>query len=203
MKQTTKIFTTALAVLAVAALSGAPAARADVYDVDTAHSEVGFQVKHLAISKVNGKFDGFSGWFAFDPADPASWACEATVEVATINTGNTDRDEHLKQDDFFGAADHPQITFKSTGVKMTSKDEGVLMGELTIRGVTKPVEMDLEVHGTATDPWGNEKAGFSASGKINRKDFGLSFNAVMEGGGLVVGDEVKITLEIEGNKRKS
>ncbi len=191
----------ALALIALLTVAALPAAAAR-YDIDTAHSSVGFQIKHLAISKVNGSFNDFSGNFAFVEGDPSQWSAEAVIQAASIDTGNKDRDDHLRSADFFDVENFPTITFKSTGVTMTGAAEGVMKGELTMHGVTKEVELDLEFLGTVTDPWGNEKAGFSLSGKIDRREFGLTWSKALETGGLVVDDTVKIMLEIEGNKAK-
>lgn len=188
-----------LFILAVA--SAGPLAAAE-YQIDASHSTIGFQVRHMAISKTNGNFDDYSGSFSFDPGNPDSWSCEAVIQAKSINTNNQKRDDHLRSDEFFDVANFPTLTFKSTGVEMENDSEGILKGDLTIHGVTKPVEMNLETLGTVTDPWGNERAGFSATVKINRKDYGLEYHSVMEAGGLVVGDEVKITLEIEGILKK-
>ena len=180
-------------------VAAGPLAAAE-YQIDAAHSTIGFQVRHMAISKTNGNFDDYAGSFSFEPGKSDSWSCEVVIQAKSINTNNQKRDDHLRSDEFLDVAKFTTLTFKSTGVKMENKTEGIIMGDLTIHGVTKPVKLNLEVLGTVTDPWGNERAGFSASVKINRKDYGLSYNSVMEAGGLVVGDEVKITLEIEGIK---
>ncbi len=193
------LLTSILLLLAVAAAGSAAAAE---YAIDPAHSTVGFQVRHMAISKTNGVFSDYAGTFSFEPGQPKSWSCEATIQAASVSTGNEKRDDHLRSEDFFNVAEFPTLTFKSTSVEMEDDSEGTLKGDLTIHGVTKAVEMDFEFLGTVTDPWGNERAGFSASLKINRQDFGLSYNSVLEAGGLVVGDEVKIVLEIEGIKAK-
>jgi polyisoprenoid-binding protein YceI len=182
-------------------LAAGPLAAAE-YQIDTAHSTVGFQVRHMAISRTNGIFDEYSGTFNYDPDDPGAWSCEVTIQAASVNTNNDKRDEDLRSPNFFDVAKFPTLTFKSTGVALADESEGTLTGDLTIHGVTKPVVLDLEVLGTVTDPWDNERAGFSATTRINRKDFGLQYNNVLETGGLVVGDEVKITLEIEGIKKK-
>ncbi len=187
------------ALLLFTLVAAGPLAAAE-YQIDASHSTIGFQVRHMAISKTNGNFDDYTGTFSFEPGKPETWSCEAVIQAASINTNNQKRDDHLRSDEFFDAAKFTTLTFKSTGVKMEDESEGILMGDLTIHGVTKSVEMDLEILGTVTDPWGNERAGFSASVKINRKDYGLTYNSVMEAGGLVVGDEVKISLEIEGIK---
>jgi len=172
------------------------------YNIDSSHSTIGFQVRHMAISKTNGNFEDYTGSFSFEPGNPDSWSCEAVIQVESINTNNQKRDDHLRSDEFFDVANFPTLTFKSTGVAMENDSEGILKGDLTLHGVTKPVELHLEVLGTVTDPWGNERAGFSATLKMNRKDYGLKYHSVMEAGGLVVGDEVKITLEIEGVLKK-
>ena len=172
------------------------------YNIDSSHSTIGFQVRHMAISKTNGNFEDYTGSFSFEPGSPDSWSCEAVIQVESINTNNQKRDDHLRSDEFFDVANFPTLTFKSTGVAMENDSEGILKGDLTLHGVTKPVELDLEILGTVTDPWGNERAGFTATIKINRKDYDLKYHSVMEAGGLVVGDEVKITLEIEGVLKK-
>ena len=172
------------------------------FEIDSEHSTIGFQVRHMAISKTNGNFDDYTGSFSFEPGKPGTWTCEAVIQVESINTNNQKRDDHLRSDEFFDVANFPTLTFKSTGVAMENDSEGILKGNLTIHGVTKPVELDLEILGTVTDPWGNERAGFTATVKINRKDYDLKYHSVMEAGGLVVGDEVKITLEIEGILKK-
>ena len=197
MKNQRSLILLSLLLFTLAAVGPATAAE---YQIDVSHSTVGFQVKHMAISKTNGVFDDFTGTFSFEPGKPETWICEAVIQAASINTNNEKRDDHLRNEDFFNVAEFPTIPFKSTGVKMDDDSEGTLKGDLTIHGVTKPVEMDFEVLGTVTDPWGNERAGFSATLKINRQDYGLSYNSVLEAGSLVVGDEVKITLEIEGIK---
>jgi polyisoprenoid-binding protein YceI len=197
---TSRQFASTVLLLLTLAAAG-PLAAAE-YQLDLAHSTVGFQVRHMAISKTNGTFDDYTGSFSFEPGKPETWSCEAVIQAASVNTGNEKRDDHLRSEDFFEVAKYPTLTFKSTSVEMENETEGILKGDLTIHGVTKAVELEFEVLGTATDPWGNERAGFSASTKINRQEFGLSYNSVLEAGGLVVGDEVKITLEIEGIKNK-
>jgi polyisoprenoid-binding protein YceI len=193
---------TVLKVVTATLLLGATPLLAATYDIDAAHSSVNFQIKHLAISKVNGTFNEFSGSFVLVEGQPEKWQVSATIQAASIDTGNKDRDDHLRNPDFFDVAQHPTLTFESTGVKMENDSEGKLMGNLTMHGVTKPVELDLEFLGTVTDPWGNERAGFSASAKINRKDWGLTYNSALETGGLLIGEDVKITLEVEGIKAK-
>lgn len=181
--------------------AAAPVLAAD-YSVDVSHSSVNFQIKHLAISKVNGSFPGFEGTFTYDPDKPEATRADAVIQLASVNTGNEKRDEHLQSPDFFDVAQFPTMTFTTTSVKMKSAEEGTVTGDLTLHGVTKPVTLDLEISGMATDPWGNERVGASLSGEINRKDWGLTWNKAMETGGLLVGEDVKITLEIEGIKSK-
>lgn len=188
-------------VLMAASLATVPAVAAE-YDIDPAHSSIEFQVKHLAISRTKGTFGEFSGTFAFEAGKPATWSCEATIKAASVDTGNEDRDNHLRSPDFFNVEEFPVLTFKSTGVEFDGDSEGTLRGELTIHGVTRVVELELEILGTASDPWGNDRAGFSAETKINRKDYGLTWNKALETGGLVVGEDVKIVLEVEGIKKK-
>ncbi len=195
-QNTLKVLLVAVLVMTVGPVMAA------TYDIDNAHSSVGFKVKHMAISNVKGTFNSFSGSFDFTPGNSEDWQVEATIEISSLSTGDGKRDEHLLSPDFFDVENFPTMVFKSTGVKMEDDDEGKLMGTLTMHGVTLPVTLDLEVGGTITDPWGNERAGLSASGKIDRKDWGLSYGKVMEGGGLLIGNEVKISLEIEGVQQK-
>jgi len=169
--------------------------------IDPTHSEVQFKVKHLVISTVTGKFEKFDGAVYASKPDFSDAEAEFSADIDSINTSQPDRDGHLKSPDFFDAANHPKLTFKSTGVKKSGDSEFVLTGDLTIRGVTKSVQLNVEYGGTTKDPWGNTKAGFEINGKINRKDFGLSWSAVTETGGLVVSDEVKLQLAVEVAKQ--
>ena len=192
-----------LKILVVAAsLATALPLLAATYDIDPSHSSVDFKIKHLAISNVKGAFTRFEGSFEFTPGKTNTWETEVTIQIASIDTGDKKRDEHLRSPEFFDAEKIPTMVFKSTGVRMKDEEEGELSGTLTMHGITLPVTLDLEVGGVVTDPWGNERAGFSATGKINRKDWGLTYGQIMEGGGLLIGDQVKITLEVEGIKRK-
>jgi len=198
-----KLKTVFLSALALAVgLAAFDSAGAATYTIDSAHSSVGFQIKHLAIAKVNGSFTDFGGTFEFEKGKAAAWSVEATVQMASVDTGNDDRDDHLRNADFFDVEKFPVMTFTSTGVEMESDTEGKLLGDLTMHGVTKAVELDLEFNGAVTDPWGNDKVGFSAYGKINRKDWGLNFNKVLDTGSLMIGETVKISLEIEAAKNK-
>ena len=166
---------------------------AGTYNVDASHSNVGFKVKHLMISNVTGKFDKFSGSFEFDEKTNMLKNLKGEAEVNSINTENEKRDGHLKSADFFDAANFPKVTFTLDKI-----DDDKAYGKLTMRGVTKSVELDYANNGTVTDPWGNKRVGLELSGKINRKDFGLNWNKTLEAGGVVVGETVKIEIEVEG-----
>lgn len=189
-----------LLVLGLVALA-VPALAAQ-YEIDTAHSAITFKIRHLTISNVKGSFDDFAGTFTFDPAAPATASVEAVIQVASISTGDTKRDDHLRNPDFFDVEKFPTMTFKSTGLTMTSASEGTLKGDLTMHGVTRPVTLAVVFNGTIKDPWGNDKAGFSATGKLDRTEFGLSYGKLMEGGGLMIGNDVEFTLDIQGAAKK-
>jgi len=167
------------------------------WSLDTMHSELGFKIKHLMISSVSGSFSKFDVQTETTADDFSDAKVTATVDVASINTNNAQRDEHLRNADFFETDKHPEIIFKSTKVKKLDIDSFELTGDLTIREITKPVTLAVEYNGIAKDPWGNLKAGFTVTGKINRKDFGISYNAVMETGGVMLGEDVKINAEIQ------
>lgn len=167
------------------------------WTLDTMHSELGFKIKHLMISSVSGSFSKFDVQTETTADDFSDARVVANVEVASINTNNPQRDEHLRNADFFEADKHPEITFTSTKVEKTDSDTFTLIGNLTIREVTKPVKLSVEYNGLAKDPWGNVKAGFTVTGKINRKDFGISYNAALETGGVMLGEDVKINAEIQ------
>lgn len=170
------------------------------YKIDPTHTSVGFKVKHLAISSVPGKFVDVKGSFSFDPAKIENAKAEAEISVASIDTNEAKRDDHLKSPDFLDAAKFPSIAFKSKKIEKVSNSEFNAVGDLTIHGVTKPVTLKVTYGGAAKDPWGNERAAFLATAKINRKEFGLTWNKVLETGGLVVGEDVEISLEVEGIK---
>ncbi|MDH5510611.1 MAG: YceI family protein [Nitrospinota bacterium] len=186
--------------LALTAILHTSQATAGVYDVDQDHTSIGFSVKHMVVSNVKGVFDQVTGTFTLDEKDQLTGA-EATIDAASVNTRNEKRDDHLRSPDFFDAAKYPKITFKVTAIK-AHQIHYMVTGELTIKGVTKPVKLMGEMVGKVKDPYGNTRAGFTATGKINRKDFGVNFHKLLEAGGLVVGDEVKLLLEIEGVERK-
>ncbi len=168
------------------------------YNIDSAHSGVHFKVRHLMISSVRGEFTKLTGSITLDPDNPAATSFEANIDAASISTRETDRDNHLKSPDFLDVANHPNITFKSTKVTATGPDSYQAVGDLTIRGTTKPVTLEIsEVSPEAKDPWGLMRRGATATGKINRKDFGVSFNIALEAGGWAVGDEIQIAIDVE------
>ena len=170
---------------------------AGTWQVDPAHSAVTFTARHMMVAKVRGSFKDFSADIVIAD-DPRQSRVDATVQMASVDTGDSGRDEHLRTNDFFAIEQHPTMTFRSTGLE-GSGDEYKLHGDLTIRGVTKPVTFDLEVGGVGKDPWGNTKAGFTATGTINRKDFGVEWNAPLETGGVLVGDKVTIEIDVEAS----
>lgn len=165
--------------------------------LDPAHSEVQFKVKHMMISTVSGEFKQFDVKMTSEGTDFSKANARFTAPVASIDTKNEQRDGHLKGPDFFDAGNHPEITFESKALKKHGDEEYELTGDLTIRGVTKPVTLKVENSGVIKDPYGNERTGFEISGKINRKDFGLSWSALTEAGGMVVSDDVRISANIE------
>lgn len=181
------------------ALAAAPAlAGAATYDIDSSHSVASFTVRHLMVSNVRGEFAKTTGTVVYDEKDPTKSTVEATVDVSTINTRDPKRDGHLKSPDFFDAEKFPTITFKSTKVEKAGQGKLKVTGNLTMHGVTKPVTLDVEgPSGEVKDPWGNTKVGASATTKINRNDFGVKWNAPVPTGGVVVGEEVTINLEVE------
>ena len=168
------------------------------WTVDPSHSSVGFSVRHLVVAKVRGQFSDFTGTVTVAD-DPLQSKVEAVVVAASIDTKDENRDGHVRSGDFFDVEHHPTWTLVSTGITPKG-DDFVLHTQLTIRGVTRSVDFALEFGGVATDPWGNTKAGFTAEAEINRKDFGMEWNAALEAGGVLVGEQVKIVLEIEAVK---
>jgi polyisoprenoid-binding protein YceI len=166
--------------------------------IDPTHSEVQFKVKHLMITTVTGSFDKFEASIETDKEDFSKAKISFSADVASVLTGNVDRDNHLKSPDFFDAEKFPKITFVATKYESVDNDGSYeLFGDLTIHGVTKRVELAVEFGGVAKDPWGNTKAGFTINGKINRKDFGLVWNAPTEAGGVLVSEDVRIACEIQ------
>lgn len=192
---------TRMAVLAAAMAVGSPALAAETYEIDKAHSTVGFQVRHI-FTMVGGSFQDFSGTVRIDRARPEASSVEFTIEAASIFTNEPKRDEHLKSPDFFDTAKHPTISFKSTAVKPAGGSSYEVTGDLTMRGVTRQVRPPVTFLGEAKDPWGNEKVGFELATVLNRKDFGINWNKALDQGGVLVGDEVKVQISVQGNKAK-
>jgi polyisoprenoid-binding protein YceI len=179
-----------------------PLSFAAAYKVDLDHSTVSFKIRHL-LSYVQGNFNQFEGSFEYDPEKPETWKVNATVDAASIDTNVAARDKHLRSADFFDVEKYPALTFVSTGFTDVTPTSAKLNGFLTLHGVEKPVVFDLEILGVAQDPWGNTLAGFTAQTTVNRRDFGLAWNKAVETGQLLVGEEVKITLEVSGILEKA
>ena len=163
--------------------------------IDPTHSEITFKVKHLMISNVKGEFRTFQA--IIDGEDFTNSTISANIDASSISTNNNDRDTHLKSPDFFEVEKYPEITFVSTSLKKGDDNEYELVGNLTMKGITKEIKLNTEFGGFMKDPYGNEKAGFSINGKLNRKDFGLNWNAALETGGVMVGNEIKINAEVQ------
>jgi len=177
-------------------------ASADTYKIDRSHSSVGFAVSHLGLGKVRGEFRDFTGTIDYDPVDVSKSKVEVTIQIPSIDTRDSSRDMHLKSGDFFAADSFPTMTFKSTKVTEKSKGNLEVVGDLTLRGVTKPVTLSAALVGAMDDPWGNKRLSFSAQGKINRMDYGVNWNKVLETGGFVAGHDVDILIEIESVMKK-
>jgi polyisoprenoid-binding protein YceI len=167
------------------------------WTLDASHTDAGFAVKHLMISTVRGRFAGVSGTVEFDPSDLSTGQARISIDTASIDTRDEKRDAHLKSADFFDVASFPVITFVSRRAQAVKGERFQLVGDLTIKDVTREVVLDVESNGLQADPWGGQRAGFSARVAINRKDFGLGWNVALEAGGVLVGEEVKITLDVE------
>jgi polyisoprenoid-binding protein YceI len=173
---------------ATAALTGLTTG---IWVIDPAHTEVGFVARHLMVTKVRGQFKDVEGTVTVAD-EPSDSTANVTVKLASVQTGSADRDAHLRSADFFDVENNPEMTFVSTGFTGDT-----LTGDLTIKGVTKPVTFDVDFNGVATDPWGNTKAGFEASAEINRKDWGLEWNVALEGGGVLVSEKIKIHIDVQ------
>jgi polyisoprenoid-binding protein YceI len=171
-----------------------------IWTIDPAHSRIGFSVKHMMFTTVHGRFGGVNGTIRLDDDHPHDASVEVEIDTATIDTGDANRDEHLRSADFFDVATYPTIVFRATLVEPVSplsRDRWRVVGDLTIHGVTRSVELAAEETGRGTNPFGADIAGFEATAKISRKDFGMEFNVPLEGGGFLVGDEVKIAIDVE------
>jgi polyisoprenoid-binding protein YceI len=173
------------------------AAGTTTWNIDPSHSHVEFSVRHLMISTVKGRFAEVSGKVVTDEADPTRGQVEVNINAASIDTREAQRDAHLRSADFFDAENFPTLTFRTTRIAKASGDDLTVTGDLTIRGTTREVVLDVTSEGRVKDPWGGERAGYTAKGKIKRSDFGLTWNMALETGGVVVGDEIKISIDVE------
>jgi len=172
------------------------------WNIDGSHTSVGFEVKHMMVSKVRGRFGEFTGTIDGDPADLANCTITFDIDVSSIDTSNEDRDNHLRSPDFFEVDKYPKINFASKKIVQTAEDEFDIIGDITMKGVTKEITFAAEFEGKAVDPWGQEVAGFAVRGALNRKDFGLTWNQALEAGGVLVGDKIKISIDVEANPAK-
>ncbi len=168
--------------------------------VDVSHSAIDFSVKHMMIAKVKGSFHSFEAQISADPADLTTADITFQIDLSSVDTRNGDRDAHLKSADFFDVENHPKLLFKATKIVSKGDGEYEVTGDVTLHGVTRPETFAVTYEGAGKDPWGNEKAGFSATGSLKRSDYGLTYNAVLETGGVLIGDEVKVSIEIEAAK---
>jgi polyisoprenoid-binding protein YceI len=170
------------------------------WNIDVTHSGVSFTIRHMVVSKVRGRFAKFSGALNLDDDDMTRSTIEATIDAASIDTGTPERDAHLRSADFFDVEKFPELRFRGSRIEKLGEDHYRVIGELTIRDVTREVSLDVEAGGQAKDPWGNERVGFVAKATLDRKDFGLKWNQVLEAGGVLVGDRVDIELDVQGVK---
>jgi polyisoprenoid-binding protein YceI len=173
---------------------------AGTWDIDPVHSHIGFIARHLMVSKVRGKFTKFEGQI-ITADDPMQSTATATIDTTSIDTSNQQRDDDVSGENFLDVANHPTMTYRSTGIRR-SGDDLIVDGELTIRGITRPVELALEVNGFGPDPFGGTRAGFSATGEINRTEFGIKANMAIPGGGVMVSEKIQLTIEVEAALRK-
>lgn len=167
------------------------------WTIDPSHSEISFKVKHLVVTTLTGKFDSFTGALITSNDDFSNAQISFSADIASINTGNSDRDTHLKSDDFFNAESFPTLSFTSTAFTKIGESKFTLTGNITLRDITKPIELLVEYGGTMVDPWGNTKAGFEISGALKRKEFGLKWDVITEAGGAMVSDDIKLHLNIQ------
>ena len=171
------------------------------WDIDPLHTEVGFSVRHLMVSKVRGRFTRFEGSYVTAP-DPLDSSASATIDMTSIDTNNPTRDDDLRSKNFFEVDRYPQMTYRSTALRLDGEDF-ILDGDLTAHGVTRPVPLRVEVNGFGADPYGNQRSGFTATGSLHRSEFGMTFNVPLEGGGVMVADRIDIAIEAEGILRKA
>lgn len=170
------------------------------YTIDPTHSEVGFAVRHAMVTTVRGQFAEYEGKLQLDGSKPANSSAEVTIKVVSIDTNQAQRDEHLRTGDFFDAATYPEISFRSSSAEQVDDETYRMHGDLTIKDTTKPVSIDFTYNGSATDPYGNLRVGFEGSTTVNRGDWGLTYNAALEGGGVLISDKVKLTFDISAIK---
>lgn len=182
-------------------LGGAFATATGTWTIDPSHTRLGFAAKHAMVTTVRGQFNAFSGSLVLDGTDAAASTATVEIDAASFSTGNADRDAHVTGEDFLDVEKYPTLTFASTSARQTSEDEFVLVGDLTIHGTTRPVEIAAELEGVSTDPFGNERIGFSGTTQISRKDFALTWNVALEAGGVLVSDKVKITLDVSAIRK--
>ena len=173
-----------------------PTVQSGAYTIDPTHSRIGFVARHAMVTKVRGSFNEFVGSGYFDADEPANSHLELTIQAASIDTRNADRDAHLRSNDFFAMDDFPTITFASTHVERISAEQYRVAGDLSIKGVSKPITVDFEYTGSAIDPFGNQRIGFEGTTTVNRKDWGVSWNAALETGGVLVSEKVTLELEV-------
>ena len=178
------------------AVNGLTLPSTGTFVLDNSHTEVGFIARHLMVSKVRGRFTDFEGTIVVAD-DPSESSVEVTIQAASINTNDENRDKHVRTNDFLSTDEFPALTFRSTKVELSSGGDWKVNGDLTVRGVTRPIVLDVQFEGVIQDPWGNQRLGFTASGEIDRNDFGVSFNAALETGGFVVSPKVKLEIEAE------
>lgn len=171
------------------------------WKIDPSHSAIHFSVRHMVVSKTRGRFTRFGGQIIFDPANPAASRVDVTIEPASIDTADAQRDAHLKSPDFFDVEKFPQASFRSTSVEDLGGDKLRVNGELTVHGVSRPLGFEAVFEGSARDPWGGERSGFSGSLSLDRREFGLQWNKALETGGVLVGDKVELSLEVEAVKQ--
>lgn len=189
-------WTLAAAVLAAPLFAAAPARAADTFEIDPVHSDVTFEIRHL-VSRVGGQFGEFDGTISMDPEDPSSSSVEFRIDAASIDTRNERRDGHLRSEDFFWVEEHPEISFRSTGIEKTGESTYDVQGILTMRGVSKEITLPVELFGVMQDPWGNQRAGFGTETVLDRKDFGIEWNQALDQGGVVLGDDVTVRIRLE------
>ncbi|MFN8379154.1 MAG: YceI family protein [Anaerolineae bacterium] len=169
-----------------------------IYTIDASHSDAAFTVRHMVVAKVRGNFKVSKGVLKFDKANPAASSVEVALDSASVSTGDANRDNHLRSADFFDVEKFPTLTFKSTQIETTDGKTGKIYGDLTIHGESRPVVIDADFLGEVKDPWGNNRVAFSGSTKINREDWGLTWNVALEAGGFLVGKDIEIALDVEG-----